>query len=200
MLFDRALVTLAAENPIIARHFHIPLQSGSERILRRMRRPYTPVRFRELLHYIHKELPDAGLGTDILVGFPGETEDDFAETCTLIEELPLSYLHVFPFSPRKDTEAYSLPDKVPSRVMKQRISKMLEISRSKNLSFRRKFLDKVLPALTLAKEEAMGASIVLTGNNIHARIPGLTVAPNQLVEIRIKDVLPDVTYAEGESL
>ena len=58
----------------------------------------------------------------------------------------------------------------------------------------------MLPALTLAKEEAMGASIVLTGNNIHARIPGLTVAPNQLVEIRIKDVLPDVTYAEGESL
>jgi threonylcarbamoyladenosine tRNA methylthiotransferase MtaB len=196
MLFDRAIVKLAAESSLIAHHFHIPLQSGSARILRRMRRPYTPARFRELLRFIHSELPDAGLGADVLVGFPGETDDDFAETCALIEDSPLTYLHIFPFSPREGTEAYSLPDPVPSRVVKHRLAKALEISRSKSLSFRQKFLGKVLPAITLAKEENLGASIVLTGNYIHARVPGLAIAPNRLIEIRIDDVRPDITYAK----
>ena len=111
MYFDPALVTLAAESPIIARHFHVPMQSGSDRILQSMRRPYTAARFGELLRRIHRELPDAGIGTDVLVGFPGETDQDFAETCTLIEDLPLAYLHAFPFSPREGTEAcrYSIP-------------------------------------------------------------------------------------------
>jgi threonylcarbamoyladenosine tRNA methylthiotransferase MtaB len=195
MLFDRAIVKLAAESPVIAHHFHIPLQSGSARILQRMHRPYTPARFQDLLRFIHSELPDAGLGTDLLVGFPGETENDFSETCALIEDLPLTYLHVFPFSPREGTEAYSLPDPVPSLVVKRRLAKALEISRSKNLAFRRKFLGKALPAITLSKEENLGASIALTGNYIHARVPERSAAPNRLVEIRIDDVLPDATYA-----
>jgi threonylcarbamoyladenosine tRNA methylthiotransferase MtaB len=195
MDFDRAIVKLTAENPVFARHFHIPLQSGSDRILRLMHRPYTATRFCELLRYIHNELPDAGLGTDFLVGFPGETEQDFAETCALIEDSPLTYLHVFPFSPREGTEACLLPDPVSSQVIKRRLAKALEISRSKNLAFRRRFLGQVLPAITLAKEEDLGASIVLAGNYIHARIPGLSVPPNRLVEIRIDDVRPDVTYA-----
>jgi threonylcarbamoyladenosine tRNA methylthiotransferase MtaB len=195
MLFDRAIIRLAVENPAIAHHFHIPLQSGSARILRRMRRPYTADRFRELLRSIHSELPDAGLGADVLVGFPGETEQDFEETCALIEDLPLSYLHVFPFSPREGTDAWSLPDPVPAQIVKHRLAKALELSRSKNLVFRKKFLGKVLPAITLAKEENLGASIVLTGNYIQALVPGLSVAPNRLVEIRIDDVRPEVTYA-----
>jgi len=195
MCFDRAIVRLAAENPVFARHFHIPLQSGSDRILRRMRRPYTAARFRDLLGYIKNELPDVGLGTDVLVGFPGETEQDFAETCDLIQDSPLTYLHVFPFSPREGTQAFSFPDKIPSHVMKRRLQKALEISRSKNLTFRRRFLGQALPAITLAREEDMGASVVLTGNYIHARVPGLCVPPNRLVEIRIEDVDPDATYA-----
>jgi threonylcarbamoyladenosine tRNA methylthiotransferase MtaB len=195
MMFDRAIVKLAAGSSVIAHHFHIPLQSGSARILRHMRRPYAPARFRELLRYIHSELPDAGLGSDVLVGFPGETEDDFAETCALIEDSPLTYLHVFPFSPREGTDAYSMPDQVPSKAVKIRMAKALEISRLKNLLFRQKFLGTVLPAITLAKEETLGSSIVLTGNYIHACVPGLSMAPNRLVEIRIDDVRPDSTYA-----
>jgi threonylcarbamoyladenosine tRNA methylthiotransferase MtaB len=195
MDFDRAIVKLTAENPVIARHFHIPIQSGSDRILRLMRRPYTAARFRELLRYIHSELPDAGLGADLLVGFPGETEQDFAETCALIEDSPLAYLHVFPFSPREGTEACLLPDPVSSQAVKRRLAQALEISRLKNLMFRRRFLGQVLPAITLAKEEDLGASVVLTGNYIHARVPGLSVPPNRLVEIRIDDVRPDATYA-----
>jgi len=195
MHFDRAIVNLAVEHPVIAQHFHIPLQSGSDRILRRMRRPYTAARFRELLLHIKSELPDVGLGTDILVGFPGETEQDFEETCALIEALPLTYLHVFPFSLREGTEAYALPDRIPSHVMKRRLDTALEMSRSKNLSFRRSYIGEVLPAFTLAKEEALGTSLVLTSNYIHARIPGISVPPNRLVDVRIEDAQPDATYA-----
>jgi len=195
MHFDKAIVRLAATNPVFARHFHIPLQSGSNRILRRMRRPYTAARFRDLLRFIHSELPDAGLGTDILVGFPGETEEDFAETCALVEESPLTYLHVFPFSPRQGTEAFAMPDPVPPQAIKRRLAKALEISRRKNLLFRRRFLGQVLPAITLSREEDLGASVVLTGNYIHARVPALSVPPNRLVEVRIDEVRPEFTLA-----
>jgi threonylcarbamoyladenosine tRNA methylthiotransferase MtaB len=195
MHFDRAIVDLAVENPVFARHFHIPLQSGSDRILRLMRRPYTAARFRDLLRHIQGELPDVGLGTDILVGFPGETDQDFSETCELIQDLPLAYIHVFPFSPREGTTAHLLPGRISSQVMKRRLNTVLEISGLKNLSFRRRFVGQVLPAITLSHEEELGASLVLTGNYIHARVPGLVAPPNRLVDIRIDDVRPEATYA-----
>jgi threonylcarbamoyladenosine tRNA methylthiotransferase MtaB len=195
MHFDVSISALAAGNPLFAPHFHIPLQSGSDRILRRMRRPYRSARFKELLLRLHNEIPCVGIGTDVMVGFPGETNDDFAETCSLLKELPLAYLHVFPFSPRKGTEAFSLPGRIPPDVMRERLAILLEISRFKNLSFRRRFVGQVLPAITLAREEDLGSSLVLTGNYIHARIPGLNVPPNRLVDIRIEDVQPDATYA-----
>jgi threonylcarbamoyladenosine tRNA methylthiotransferase MtaB len=198
MFFDREIVGLAAGNPVFARHFHIPVQSGSNRILKLMRRPYTAKRFRDLLQFIQSELPDAGLGTDVLVGFPGETDRDFGETCRLLEDSPLAYLHVFPFSPREGTEACFMPGRIPTHVMKQRMREVLEIARGKNLSFRRRFIGKILPAVTLAGEEGSGAASVLTGNYIHARVPGLSVEPNRLVEICIQDVLPDATYAGVE--
>jgi threonylcarbamoyladenosine tRNA methylthiotransferase MtaB len=195
MFFDPAIISLAAKNSVFARHFHIPLQSGSDQILRRMRRPYTAARFRDLLYRIHAEMPDAGLGTDVLVGFPGETEQDFADTCTLVQESPLTYLHVFPYSPREGTEAFLLSGRISSPVMKQRLGILLEISRAKNLSFRRRFTGRTLPAITLAKEEDLGSSVVLTDNYIHARIPGLAIPPNRLVDIQIEDILPDATCA-----
>jgi len=193
MLFARSIVSLAAANPVFAHHFHIPMQSGSDSILRRMRRPYTAARVRELFRYVQDAIPDVGLGTDVLVGFPGETDAEFAETCELIESSPLTYLHAFPFSPREGTEAYSLPGRIPAPVMSRRLGTILEISRSKNLAFRRRFLGQVLPAITLAREEELGESIVLTSNYIHARVSGLSIPPNRLVSVRIEDVQPSAT-------
>jgi threonylcarbamoyladenosine tRNA methylthiotransferase MtaB len=195
MHFNSAIVDLALENPVFARHFHIPLQSGSDRILKLMRRPYKAEKFRRLLQDIQEKLPDAGLGTDVLVGFPGETDEDFAETCELVRNSPLTYLHVFPFSPREGTIAYSLPGRIASQVVKHRLSVLLEISRLKNLAFRQRFIGQLLPAITLSQEEELGSSRALTGNYIHARVPGLSIAPNRLVNIRIEEVRPEATYA-----
>ncbi len=195
MLFDRSIVRLAANNKTLAHHFHIPLQSGSDRILRKMRRPYKASRFRSLVQYIHKEIPDAGIGTDILTGFPGESERDFAETCDLLQVLPLAYLHVFPYSPREGTEAYTFPDRIPPETVKKRRELLLEISRDKNLAFRKQFIGRTLPGITLSKEEEQGTFVVLTGNYIHAKVPAHNVAPNRLVTIRIEDVKPGSTRA-----
>jgi threonylcarbamoyladenosine tRNA methylthiotransferase MtaB len=195
MRFSREIVDLAVRHRSFAPHFHIPLQSGCDHILRSMRRPYTAARFFDLLRHIEMKLPSAAIGTDVIVGFPGETDKDFEETVQLVRAAPLSYFHIFPFSAREGTPAYSMSDAVPARVIRERACALRELSREKNLAFRRRFVDRVLPALTLAKEEEMGESLVLTENYIHARIAGLKIPPNRLVDVRIVDVQPEGTAA-----
>ncbi len=195
MRFDRGIVRLAAENPVFAPHFHIPLQSGSDRILRFMRRPYTAARFLDLLQFIRSALPSAGLGTDVLVGFPGETAEDFEQTCDLVRRSPITYVHVFPFSAREGTEAYSMREQVSSATIRGRARALRGISQEKNLAFRRGFLAQALKGITLAKEEEMGEGVVLTENYIHARIAQQTLLPNRLVTVRIDEVFPQLTRA-----
>mgnify|MGYP000846364982 FL=1 len=195
MFFDRAVAALVGRNPVFARHFHIPLQSGSDRILRRMRRPYTAGRFRAPIEHIHGEIPDAAIGTDVIAGFPGESDEDFSETCSLVRALPLAYLHVFPFSPREQTEAWALDGRVPPGKVRERLQALLELSRAKSLAFRRRFAGAVLQAITLSREDAPGSRMALTGNYIHARIPDLSIGPNRLVDIRIEEAAPDHTRA-----
>ncbi len=195
MRFDRGIVALAAGNPAFAPHFHIPMQSGSDRILRLMRRPYKAARFLELLEFIHARLPDAGLGTDVLVGFPGETVEDFEATCELIRKSPLAYLHVFPFSVREGTDAASLAGRIHPQVLHERCEVLRALSSARNLAFRQRFVGRILPAITLAREEDLGNSVVLTENYIHARIPEASVPPNRLIRVRIDEATPDGTWA-----
>ena len=192
MRFSRGIVRLAAENPVIAPHFHIPLQSGSDRILRRMRRPYRAARFLELLAYIRDILPDSGIGTDILVGFPGETDEDFERTCDLVRRSPLTYLHVFPFSAREGTDAWAMGPRVPQHIVRERVRILRQMSEERNYAFRRSFVGRCLPGVTLAKEEGAGDAVVLTDNYIHVRVP-VPVEPNRLVRIRITEALPQST-------
>src|SRR5215467_6652470 len=114
------IIDLVATHPRMAHHFHIPMQSGSARILRAMYRPYTPQYYSELARRIRARIPDAGIGADVMVGFPGETDEDFIATYRLIEDSPLTYLHVFPFSSRPGTVAADLPYQVPDHVSKHR--------------------------------------------------------------------------------
>ncbi|OPX20202.1 MAG: tRNA (N(6)-L-threonylcarbamoyladenosine(37)-C(2))-methylthiotransferase MtaB [Desulfobacca sp. 4484_104] len=121
--------------PQFCPHFHLPLQSGSAAILNSMRRPYGPEEFRELVNQIHQYFPQAAIGVDVLVGFPGETELDLAHTRELIDALPISYLHVFPFSPRPGTPAARLPQTVSGTEMKRRAQSLRELGKQKKLAF-----------------------------------------------------------------
>jgi threonylcarbamoyladenosine tRNA methylthiotransferase MtaB len=114
------IVDLVAASPRLAPHFHLPLQHGSDRILRTMRRPYSAAAYEALVERIHDVMPWAAIGTDLIVGFPGETEDDVERTERLIRRLPLSYLHVFPYSDRPDTEATAMLHKVPGERIRER--------------------------------------------------------------------------------
>ncbi len=195
MRFSREIVGLAVQDRRFAPHFHVPLQSGSDRILRGMRRPYTAARFLDLVNYIREALPTAGLGTDILVGFPGETEREFEETCELIRKSPLTYLHVFPFSAREGTDGFQMADQLSPKRMRERARILRAISREKNFEFRRRFEGRVLPALTLSKDEEMGESVVLTENYIHAVVASNRIPPNRLISVSIDRAEPDRTYA-----
>jgi len=119
----------------ICRHFHIPLQSGDDAVLKKMKRPYKRKVFKDLVLAIKKDLPNAGIGCDVLIGFPGESEEAFENTFHLIQELPITYLHVFPFSPREGTPANRFPDKVPQQVVKERCSRVRELGRNKRKAF-----------------------------------------------------------------
>ena len=119
-LITNEIINLAAENEKLLPHFHIPLQSGSDKILGLMRRRYNRTLFAERVNYIRERIPLAGIGADVIVGFPGETDSDFDDVYTFINSIPLSYLHVFSFSERPNTIAETLPGKVDFKEKEKR--------------------------------------------------------------------------------
>ncbi len=178
MELSRRVIRLAAETERIAPHFHICLQSGSDRVLRRMRRPYSSRRFLDLVESVRDFLPHAAIGTDVIVGFPGETEADHEATLETLERGPFTYLHVFPYSDRPGTPASSMPDKVPPSVIRRRAGELRRLGMRKNREFRRGQVGHSLSALTLTNE-ADGRREALTGNYLPARVPA-SVPPNTL--------------------
>src|SRR5437016_1892066 len=130
------LIDLIATHPRVAHHFHIPLQSGSARILRAMYRPYSPEYYMDLVSRIRARIPDAAIGADVMVGFPGETDGDFNSTYRLIEESPLTYLHVFPYSSRPGTVAAYMPNPIPDHVSRFRAKALRNLVAQKNEGFR----------------------------------------------------------------
>jgi threonylcarbamoyladenosine tRNA methylthiotransferase MtaB len=145
-----AIVKLAAENPGICRHFHIPLQSGDDKILSIMGRPYRTAFMRNLVRNIYLAIPDTCIGLDVMVGFPGEDDDSFSRTFDFIRELAPSYLHVFPFSPRPGTRAASFKPRVPAKTAAERVETLRELSED----FRRKFYVRFLGRSLVAAPES----------------------------------------------
>ena len=159
------IIDIAAQSPRIAPHFHLPLQHGSDVVLRAMKRPYNAADFRVVVESIHTQMPNAAIGTDVIVGFPGETDADFAATVRLLELLPLAYAHVFPYSDRPGTAASALPSKVDGNVIRQRARVVRDIAARKSEEFRRNQVGRAMRALTVDD----GASVV-TGNYLKVRI------------------------------
>ncbi|VEN73306.1 tRNA (N(6)-L-threonylcarbamoyladenosine(37)-C(2))-methylthiotransferase MtaB [Candidatus Desulfarcum epimagneticum] len=131
----RDIIRLVAESDIICPHFHIPLQSGDDAVLKRMGRRYAVSLFRDRVRLIRDIIPEAAIGADVLAGFPGETDRAFENTRSLVEALPLSYLHVFPFSPRRGTRAWSFPDRVGHETIARRCAALRELGERKRRDF-----------------------------------------------------------------
>ena len=134
-LLSDEIVNLTAESEKLCNHFHIPLQSGSPRILKAMQRRYTIEDYENLIYKVKNRLPGAGIGVDVIVGFPGETEEDFIHTHNFLRELPISYLHVFTYSERPDTKAISLPGTVDVQERKRRNNILRILSEKKRAKF-----------------------------------------------------------------
>jgi threonylcarbamoyladenosine tRNA methylthiotransferase MtaB len=148
----------------IAPHFHLPLQHASNRMLALMKRPYTVEYYAALVDEIRRRLPHASIGSDLIVGFPGETDADFDELVTYLERSPLTHLHVFPYSDRPGTQASAFTGKVHGGVIKERSQRLREISRTLQTRFREAQRGTARPALTIED-----GSIAVTDN--YFRVP-----------------------------
>ncbi len=166
-------IALVASSERLARHFHIPLQSGSERILKAMHRWYRPALYAERVWQIRGALPDAAIGADVIVGFPGESDADFCETYEFIGSLPLAYLHVFSYSARPGTKAAGAdPDMfVPATAIRDRARTLRELSRTKAIDFRASQAGLTMRAITLARGGSDWTE-ALTSNYLKVRVPG----------------------------
>ena len=171
------LLELVASSPRIAKHVHAPLQSGSDRVLRRMHRRYRPRHYEDRVRKARAWMPDAAIGADVMVGFPGETEEEFEESRAFIASLPFTYLHVFTYSERPGTPAAADANQVPMEVRKERNRILRELAAKKNLEFRRRFIGRTLSVVTLTE----GA---LSDNFIKVDLARPRAA-NQMVEIEI---------------
>ena len=138
------LIDEIASSGMICPHLHIPLQSGSDSVLARMNRHYTASFFSDLVNRAGERIDDAAIGLDVIVGFPGESDTEFAQTCELIESLPVSYLHVFPFSRRPGTPAARLPGQLPGSLVKERAALLRRLGEEKQRQFAKRFVGREL--------------------------------------------------------
>jgi threonylcarbamoyladenosine tRNA methylthiotransferase MtaB len=183
------LIALVAGSPRIARHAHLPLQSGSDRLLRRMHRKYRPWHYAEKIRKIQEAMPEAAIGADVMVGFPGETEELFEESRSFIERLPFTYLHVFTYSSRPGTPAAAMPDQVPVQVARQRNRVLRELAAEKNLSFRRGFQGQTLDVITLQAGDEDWTE-ALSDNYLKVRVAGRHAA-NEWMKVEIAGLAED---------
>ena len=184
------LILMVKDSARICNHFHLPLQSGDNSILKKMNRPYSREEYRKQVFLIHQHLPDCGIGADVLVGFPGEDDAAFQNTMDLISELPLTYLHVFPFSPRTGTPAASFPNPVNKALIKERCSILRKIGDQKKLAFYQSLIGK--KAFVLLEEKSnlkKGLMKGFTPHYVPVHVPGDAALENTLKEVTIKEVI-----------
>jgi threonylcarbamoyladenosine tRNA methylthiotransferase MtaB len=189
MEIDNELIHLMAETEKICSHLHIPLQSGDDTILKSMSRNYNRHQYLDVAQRAINIIPGLGLGADVIVGFPEETEEAFENTRSLIEQLPFSYLHVFSYSPRRGTEAYRIKDDVPGNIKKQRSQILTKLVGQKSLKIRESFLGKQEIVLVENQRDTKSGWLKgHTGNFIPVIIEGGDSLKNNLVPVTLKEV------------
>jgi threonylcarbamoyladenosine tRNA methylthiotransferase MtaB len=192
--FTPELFEVIASSQVVASHFHIPLQSGSDRVLRLMRRPYNARMYRRVVERLVAAAPDLGLGADLIAGHPGETDADFAETLALASDLPFSYLHVFSYSDRQGTEASRRPDRLPAAVVTRRSRRLRELAREKSLVFRRRLVGRTLPVVVLdARDRDSGLLAGLSASYVEVRFAGPDGLGRQFVPVTVTEAGREAT-------
>jgi threonylcarbamoyladenosine tRNA methylthiotransferase MtaB len=184
--FTEPVLELVTGSPVMAPHLHLPLQSGSDRVLRAMRRPYTTAGYRRVVERLAAAIPALGLGADVIAGFPGETAADFAATLDLVETLPFSYLHVFPYSSRQGTEAARRPGRLSPAVVAERARRLREAATARNRHFRQALVGRTEDVLVLeTRDRASGGLVGLTGHYVEVIFPGPDALRRRLARVRV---------------
>jgi threonylcarbamoyladenosine tRNA methylthiotransferase MtaB len=189
-LITDEIIEFCAASPKFMPHFHIPLQSGSTRLLGLMRRRYTAEKYRERIAKIRQLMPDSFLGVDVIVGFPGEGEEEFMETYRLLEEVEASFLHIFPFSERPGTPAISLPNKVQSSISTQRVSRLEELSARLHNNFANRYLGTVREVLFESTDHD-GLMYGYTDNYLRVKVKFDTSKINQICNVKLISIDQD---------
>jgi threonylcarbamoyladenosine tRNA methylthiotransferase MtaB len=182
MDFSDDLLGLVASSPRIAKHVHAPLQTGSDSVLRRMHRKYRPRHYEDRIRKARALMPDAAIGADVMVGFPGETDAEFEESRLFIDSLPFTYLHVFTYSERPGTPAAAVADQVPMPVRKERNRILRELAARKNLEFRSRMVGRTLTMVTLEQQ-----GVAMSGNFLKVELASAR-EPNRLIDVEIGGV------------
>lgn len=179
------IIKLVAKSPILMPHFHIPLQSGCDRILSIMRRRYTTKEYADKVKLIKKLMPDACIACDVITGFPGETDEDFEETYKFLEELPLSYFHVFTYSRRPRTHANMMEDQISEDVKHERTERLLELSHAKKMEFYKQCEGQTRPVL-VETEVVDDLLCGFTDNYIRVSLPNDEKLINTIQKVTIE--------------
>ena len=183
---DDELITLINERSNLANHFHIPLQSGSDTVLKRMNRKYNKEQFLSKLKLIRKACPDVALTTDVIVGFPGESEEEFLETVEFIKECDFNMLHVFPYSLREGTVAAKMKNQIDPKVKSERASTLIELSKQLWDKYCDKFIGQEVEVLIEQWDEKNLVNIGHTSNYLEVKIPGDKIPVGSLIKVIYK--------------
>lgn len=189
-LLSNEIIQFVAQSDKFVPHFHIPLQSGSDAVLQKMRRRYRTDLYRERISEIKKLLPDSCIGIDVIVGFPGETDEEFENTFNYLQELEFSYLHVFTYSERDNTTALRIDEVVPMDLRHQRNKRLRILSEKKKRAFYESQLNKTRPVL-LEADENEGVMSGFTDNYVKVVIPYNPQLVNTVTEMELKEINGD---------
>jgi len=188
------VIDFMAQSEKVCPYLHIPLQSGDDTILSSMRRKHDALFFLEIIEYAVEKIPGIGLGTDIMVGYPGEEYDQYKNSKTFLADLPISFFHVFTYSDRKGTTSYKMTPKIDHKEKKQRYAEILEMGKRKKRTFYEQFLNQRVDVLF--EEEKHGSWSGLTGNYIRVNVKSDKNLQNQMVTVKLVNIEND--YMTGE--
>ena len=191
------ILELVAGEERIARHFHMPFQSGSNDVLRAMRRRYSREDFIALVEKVSNLMPDCGIGTDMICGFPGESDDDFQQSFDCLAALPITYLHAFTYSVRPGSDAQTMGDPVPSEAKKRRVRALKKLSQDKNLRFRERQLGREVDVLPESSQRRGSSHLSgWTDNYLRVDLGRRNFVPPGLYRVRITGVSEDGLIGE----